>query len=74
MSLFPPRCFSCGKVIVWEKYDDLVKAGKSSDDALDQLKMRRMCCRRMFLGYVPELEECIAMYPPLTQSAKNTNS
>jgi len=64
MSLFPIRCFTCGKVIghLYEKYE------KKNDDAekiLDELNVVRMCCRRMFLGYAPEIEENMIKYDHL---------
>ncbi|MDD5023141.1 MAG: DNA-directed RNA polymerase subunit N [Candidatus ainarchaeum sp.] len=51
---FPIRCFSCGSVIaqLYESYNELLKAGKSPKSALDELKIDKYCCRRMFLSHV----------------------
>jgi len=68
-SLFPPRCFTCGKVIRWQPYADRLEAGKTPDASLDEMGMRRMCCRRMFLGHVPELEESMMLYPHKSKAA-----
>jgi len=50
---FPIRCFSCGAVIghLYEKYLELLKAGKSPKEALDELGVERYCCRRMFITH-----------------------
>jgi len=63
-SVFPVRCFTCGKMInnKWDKYESLLKKGKSEDEALDAIKMRRYCCRRMFISHVPEMEKDNAYY------------
>lgn len=52
--IIPIRCFTCGKEIssAWEAYVDAVKACKSECDALDDLGLRRICCRRMLLSHV----------------------
>lgn len=52
--VFPVRCMSCNKVVGnrYETYIYLVtKKGLSKREALDKMKMRRMCCRMTFLGY-----------------------
>ncbi|MEM2176892.1 MAG: DNA-directed RNA polymerase subunit N [Archaeoglobaceae archaeon] len=53
MSDFPIRCFSCGAVIahLYPKYLELLKSGKTPKQALDELKIQRYCCRRMFLTH-----------------------
>ena len=47
--IIPVRCFTCGKVIgnKWETYLYLLQADYSEGDALDELGLRRYCCRRM---------------------------
>jgi DNA-directed RNA polymerase subunit N len=51
--LFPVRCFTCGAVIgdKWEDYEKGIKEGKSPAQVLDELGIKRYCCRRMFLTY-----------------------
>lgn len=63
MSSFPPRCFTCGKVIgnLWEKYEKLTKE-HSVDNALDKMKIRRFCCRRMFITHVPSIDKDMSYY------------
>ena len=52
--MFPVRCITCGKCLANLKssYDELLENKKSIGEALDILKIKRYCCRRMFLGYV----------------------
>ncbi len=58
-SMFPIRCFTCGAVIAhkWESYKKLIEEGKSPKEALDELGIKRYCCRRMFLTYKSVIEE-----------------
>lgn len=54
MSILPVRCYSCGKVTgnKWEPYQKLLSEGVSIKDALDQLGLTRMCCRRTLMCHV----------------------
>jgi len=60
---FPVRCFSCGNVIgqLYENYKKLLGENKSSKEALDELKVDKYCCRRMFLSHV-EMNETVMRY------------
>lgn len=53
--LFPVRCTSCGKPIgqLWEKFDQQTK-GRTQNvkETLDELGVKRYCCRQQFMGYV----------------------
>jgi DNA-directed RNA polymerase subunit N (RpoN/RPB10) len=66
--IFPPRCFTCGKLIghkvldyeqkVKEKYPKIEKTDKPVvGDILDNLGIHRYCCRRMFLGHLPLVDK-----------------
>ena len=57
--LIPVRCFSCGIVIAdrWNKYKELVEEGKTVEEALDEVKLTRYCCRRMYVSHVELIEE-----------------
>ncbi len=52
---FPVRCFTCGKVIV-NKLRIIEKKIQKDDSQikqiLDELGFYRICCRRMFIGYL----------------------
>jgi DNA-directed RNA polymerase subunit N len=58
--LMPVRCFSCGAVIAdkWEEYDRRVNKEKEEPKkALDEMGIKRYCCRRMFLSNVELVDE-----------------
>ncbi|KAF2019646.1 hypothetical protein BU24DRAFT_419263 [Aaosphaeria arxii CBS 175.79] len=59
--IIPVRCFSCGKVIgdLWERYLKLVDEGFVDGEVLDQLGLRRYCCRRMVLTHVDLIEKLL---------------
>ena len=58
---FPVRCFTCGAVLAdkWEEYDQKVKEGQDRAEVLDELKVERFCCRRMFLSHVEIMDKVI---------------
>jgi len=60
---FPVRCFSCGTVLgqFYDRYRELVKS-KSAEEALDDLGVRRYCCRRIFISHVDIVNQ-ITRYP-----------
>jgi DNA-directed RNA polymerase subunit N len=51
--MFPIRCFSCGGVIseVYEEYVSKLKEGEDLSNALDDLGIKKYCCRRMFISH-----------------------
>nr|WP_048115445.1 DNA-directed RNA polymerase subunit N [Methanotorris formicicus] len=51
--IFPVRCFSCGNVIseVYEEYVKRILNGENPKDILDDLGIRKYCCRRMFISH-----------------------
>ncbi|ASI13364.1 DNA-directed RNA polymerase subunit N [Candidatus Mancarchaeum acidiphilum] len=58
--LMPIRCFTCGAVVAdkWEEYDKRVnKENENPGKVLDELGVKRYCCRRMFLSNNDLLEE-----------------
>ena len=69
--IIPIRCFSCNKIIgnKWEEYQSLLKSGKTSKFAFEQLRIRRYCCKRMFLGHVDTIDKLL-----LYSKDKNNNS
>ncbi|KAH3672962.1 hypothetical protein WICPIJ_009971 [Wickerhamomyces pijperi] len=68
--IVPVRCFSCGKVVgdKWEAYLQLLQDENEEGEALDKLKLKRYCCRRMILTHVDLIEKFLR-YNPL--DAKN---
>jgi DNA-directed RNA polymerases I, II, and III subunit RPABC5 len=59
--LIPIRCFTCNKEVSskWEPYKYLINTDKSSSEALNELDIKRICCRRMFLGHVEIIDKLI---------------
>lgn len=52
--MIPVRCFTCGKVTgdKWEQYQHLLANNIPASQALDELGLKRYCCRRIMLGHV----------------------
>jgi DNA-directed RNA polymerase subunit N len=52
--MIPIRCFSCGKPIsaYFREYQERVKEGESPKKVLDDLGLKRYCCRRMLISHV----------------------
>lgn len=68
ISLFPEYCWNCTinkeaapKHWGWEPFKKLLDEGLTEEEALDKLGYARFCCRRHYLGFVPQLEEYINM-------------
>lgn len=56
--IIPVRCFTCGKVIgnKWEKYLKCLEEEMAVPTALDNLGLKRYCCRRMIISHVDLIE------------------
>ncbi len=61
--IIPIRCFTCGKPIghLWEEFKKRVENGEDRKKVLDELGLKRYCCRALFLGHV-DLLETVAKY------------
>jgi len=55
----PIRCFSCGFPIAAfvEDYRKGIEKGKSAEDILNKLGIKRYCCRRIFISNVELIED-----------------
>lgn len=68
--LIPVRCFTCGFPVAeyYDEYKKKIKStedggeGKTAEQALDDLNVTRLCCRRMFVANVDLIDE-ILPYP-----------
>ncbi|KAJ6784589.1 hypothetical protein PWT90_05513 [Aphanocladium album] len=68
--IIPIRCFSCGKVTgdLWERYLQLIADPKKTDgDAMDELGLKRYCCRRMIMTHVDLIEKLLKYDTHTTQ-------
>ena len=59
--IIPVRCFTCNKVVgsLWEEYQKLLSEGKTNEEALNQLNLKRYCCRRMIISHVDLIDKLI---------------
>ena len=70
--LFPVRCFTCGALIgdKWEEYERRVEAGEDPGKVLDDLGIKRYCCRRMFLSHYEYFDEVVRLHTLFSQHKK----
>ncbi|MBI2084539.1 MAG: DNA-directed RNA polymerase subunit N [Candidatus Aenigmarchaeota archaeon] len=63
--IIPVRCFTCNKPVghLWEDYKKRTTAGEDAGNVMDQLGLKRYCCRQLFLGHVDLLKEVSAFKP-----------
>lgn len=56
--IIPIRCFTCGKPVAHlrKEFDERVKKNEDPAAVMDDLGLKRYCCRAMFLGHVDLLE------------------
>jgi DNA-directed RNA polymerase subunit N (RpoN/RPB10) len=61
--IIPIRCYSCGKPVahLYEEYVERTSKGESSKKVLDELGLKRYCCRALFLGHV-DLIDTVAQF------------
>ena len=59
--IIPIRCFCCNKVIgdKWQKFEKLLKEKNTKNKALNELGIKRYCCRRIFLTHVELIDKII---------------
>lgn len=62
--MVPIRCFTCGALIAdkWEEFARRVKDGENAGKVLDDLKVKRYCCRRMLLSNVELVDDIIRYF------------
>ena len=72
--MLPVRCYTCNAVLAHKHAEYVARTTREEETmrdtpavALDLLEVRRMCCRRMFLGYV-DLTTQQMRYPNLDRA------
>ena len=62
--MIPVRCFTCGTLIgdKWEEFASRVKSGEKPATVLDDLGLKRYCCRRMLLTNVEVIDEILKYF------------
>jgi DNA-directed RNA polymerase subunit N len=62
--MVPIRCFTCGALIgdKWERFASRVKSGEEPAKVLDDLGLKRYCCRRMLLSNVDIIDDILKYY------------
>jgi DNA-directed RNA polymerase subunit N len=65
--MIPIRCFTCGSLIAdkWEPFIARVNAGEPPGKVLDELGVKKYCCRRMLLSHVDIINEIIHYTRPI---------
>jgi len=61
MVIIPVRCFTCGKPIghLYEEFKRRIDEGEDPKKVLDELSVKRYCCRRMLLSHVDLIDELL---------------
>jgi DNA-directed RNA polymerase subunit N len=62
--LIPVRCFTCGALVAdkYEAFKRRVDEGEDPGKALDELNVKRYCCRRMILSNVDVIDQMLPYY------------
>ncbi|RLF15444.1 MAG: DNA-directed RNA polymerase subunit N [Thermoprotei archaeon] len=61
--IIPVRCFTCGSLIgdKWEEFMRRVSQGEDPKKVLDDMGIKRYCCRRMLLSHVEIIDEILRL-------------
>ncbi|RJX16596.1 DNA-directed RNA polymerase subunit N [Candidatus Bathyarchaeota archaeon] len=72
--MIPVRCFTCGAVIgdKWEEFSRRVKAGENPGKVLDELGIKKYCCRRMLLSHVEIIDEILEFSKRMSKYSQET--
>ena len=74
--LVPVRCFTCGNVIadIFEEYKTKVKDKEKPAKILNDLGIKRYCCRRMLLTSIETIHQIIPFYEAIQKRNKEIQS
>src|SRR2546427_3875329 len=59
--IIPVRCFTCGKVVgsSFPAFIERTRGGEEPRKVLDELGLKRYCCRRMILSHAELIDEVL---------------
>jgi DNA-directed RNA polymerase subunit N len=62
--MIPIRCFTCGSVVgdKFEPFLERTKAGEDPARVLDDLGVKRYCCRRMLISSVDVIDQVLPFF------------
>ncbi|MGQ9780882.1 MAG: DNA-directed RNA polymerase subunit N [Nitrososphaeria archaeon] len=71
--MIPIRCFTCGALIAdkYEEYKKRVSAGEEPGKVLDELGVKRYCCRRMFISNVDIVDQILPYEESVSRKGKD---
>jgi len=57
--IVPVRCFTCGGLVAdkWDDFHKRTEDGNKPDKVLDDLGVKRWCCRRMLISHIDLIDE-----------------
>jgi DNA-directed RNA polymerase subunit N len=60
--IIPVRCFTCGKPVghLRKEYEERVAKGEDAGEVMNELGLKRYCCRGLFLGHVDLIDTAAA--------------
>jgi len=63
--LIPVRCLTCGKPVghLYEEFKRRVETGENLKKVLDELGLKRYCCRQLFLGHIDLMKDVTQFKP-----------
>jgi len=63
--IVPVRCMTCGKPVghLHEEFKKRIEAGENAGRVLDDIGLKRYCCRQLFLGHIDLIKE-ISQFKP----------
>lgn len=67
------RCITCGKVLAnkWERYQKMLEDGISINKALDELDLRRPCCRLHMINPIKVVDRNVQSQSDVDKSFEN---
>jgi DNA-directed RNA polymerase subunit N len=62
--MIPIRCFTCGNLIgdKFNAFQARVKGGEEPSKVLDELGLKRYCCRSMLISSVDVIDQVLPFY------------